>query len=181
VPSTDTRFQTNTHTWGNNNTYFYSGEIFFPNSNNDGTGSIAFAEQNDDSTFLAIDGVTLLSNTTWNVTNTASDPNTGAQTITLPTGWHTIDLRFGNGGGGAGPSGQNNQNWVVGNANVTNPTGKGFGYRVTDSAGSEISGLELDARSYRRLYAAPGVYGINAITESGTTVTLRRRSLALKP
>jgi len=166
VPSGDTRFQTNTHTWDNNDTYFYSGEIFFPATNTDGTGSIAFAEQNDDSTYLAIDGTVYISDATWNVTNAASDPNSGLQTVTLPTGWHTLDLRFGNGGGGAGPSGQNSQNWVVGNASTSNPTGKGFGYRVTDSSGTETSAAPLDARSYRRLYAAPNLYGINAITEA---------------
>src|SRR5205085_784781 len=57
VPATDTRFQTNTRTWGNSTTYFYSGEIFFPDSNSDGTGSIAFAAAIDDSSTLYIDGI----------------------------------------------------------------------------------------------------------------------------
>jgi fibronectin-binding autotransporter adhesin len=91
--------------------------------------------------------------------------------ITRATGWYPLDLRFGNGGGGAGPSGQNNQGWALGNGSTTNPSGKGFGYTITDAAGSTIPD-PLDANNYRRLYASPTVYGINAITQSGTTVTV---------
>jgi hypothetical protein len=63
VPGGDGRFQTNTHTWGNNHTYFYSGEIFFPDDGS-GSGTIAFGEQNDDSTLVTIDGEVVISNTT---------------------------------------------------------------------------------------------------------------------
>src|SRR6185295_588121 len=61
--------QTNLRTWKENNTWFYSGQIFFPDSNGNGTGTLSFGEQNDDSTFLRIDGVTVLNDTVWDVTN----------------------------------------------------------------------------------------------------------------
>src|SRR5262249_9205377 len=94
VPGGGTAFQTAERTWGNNDNFFYEGQVFFPNSNGNGTGTLSFAEQNDDSTLLRIDGVTYINDTVWNVTNTSGP-------ITLAAGWHDIDLRFSNGGGGA--------------------------------------------------------------------------------
>jgi autotransporter-associated beta strand protein len=86
--------QTTAKTWATNNTWFYRGQIYFPNNNGNGTGTITFGENVDDGTFLRIDGTTVLNDTTWNVPVSVA--------VTRSTGWHEIDLRFSNGGGGAG-------------------------------------------------------------------------------
>jgi len=104
--------QTTAKTWATNNTWFYKGQMFWPNSNGNGTGTLSFAENVDDSVFMWVDGVQKLNNTTWNTPSSS-----GA--ITLPTGWHDIEVRFSNGGGGAGPNVVNS--WT---------TTKGFGYRI---------------------------------------------------
>jgi autotransporter-associated beta strand protein len=76
-----------------NQTIVYTGQFFVPAS-----GQVAFAEQVDDNTLILIDGNQVLSDTAWNVATT-----TGV--LNLTPGWHSIEARFGNGGGGAGASG----------------------------------------------------------------------------
>jgi fibronectin-binding autotransporter adhesin len=173
VPAADDFFQTSTRTWGDNVTYFYSGEIFFPDSG-DGNGYIVFDSAVDDSAYLSIDGVNYISYNN-NSNGISTDPNTLSNVVALPTGWHTIDLRFGNGGGGAGPN-NNTANgsigWVTGNGSTTNPTGKGFGYRVTDAAGNEISAAPRDAKLYRRLNAVPTALTTTAATVATGVVTV---------
>lgn len=88
--------------WGLNETYVYTGEFFVPNNNGDGTGTFAFAENFDDNVRLDIDGVQRLRNTTWN-------DATGTGALTLASGWHKIEMRFGQATGGAGPN--NNDGW----------------------------------------------------------------------
>jgi hypothetical protein len=82
--------------WGLNETYTYTGEFFVPNNNGDGTGTVAFAENFDDSVRLIFDGVQVLNNGVYN-------DATGTGAITKPTGWYTFEARFGQGTGGAGP------------------------------------------------------------------------------
>jgi hypothetical protein len=86
-------------TWRNNTTIVYTGEIFVPNTNGNGTGTIAFGESFDDSVLVKIDGQTLLRDTAW-------DNSTSSGSNQLTSGWHTVEFRFGQGGGGAGPDGQ---------------------------------------------------------------------------
>jgi hypothetical protein len=57
----------------------YVGQIDVPDNNGNGTGTIAFAENFDDSVLVKIDGVQRLKNGTHNVATT-----TGA--LTLPAG-----------------------------------------------------------------------------------------------
>jgi hypothetical protein len=89
----------------NNTTYIYSGQINWPNNNGDGTGTIAFGENFDDSVLLRIGGVTTppINNNAWNVP-------TWSQPITLPAGWTDFEVRFGQGVGGVGPN--NNGGWT---------------------------------------------------------------------
>jgi len=86
--------------WENNSTYAYTGKIFIKDNGvvGDGLGQIAFAENFDDNVLLRIDGQTILNNTDWATA-------TGSGQVTLTTGWHDIDLRVGQGGGGVGASG----------------------------------------------------------------------------
>src|SRR5262249_45106302 len=103
---------TSSHTWANNDTWIYTGEVYFPNANGDGTGTLSFAKSIDDSTLLIIDGTMYINDIVW-YQPVSSGP------ITLSQGWHSLELRFGNGGGGAGAYPTNG--WT---------TSYGFGFRV---------------------------------------------------
>ncbi len=89
--------------WGDNQTYGYSGYL----DNTSGhalTYDIGYSGE-DDSWSLKIDGTPIPNNGAW--------PGTPQyESISLAPGLHTIDLRFGQGGGGAGPqdTGWNNLN-----------------------------------------------------------------------
>lgn len=77
--------------WADKRTWVYRGQIFL-----DG-GPYSFAERNDDSILLKIDGEVLLENTSFATF-------TKTPIVRLPAGWHEIELRLGNDGGGAGPA-----------------------------------------------------------------------------
>jgi len=66
---------------------------------------------------MKFDGQTILNDTGWNT------PTRGTKTG-ISVGWHDFELRIGNGGGGAGPVGQNG--WA---------SNYGFGYATPDNAG----------------------------------------------
>ncbi|HEV8606105.1 MAG TPA: PA14 domain-containing protein [Tepidisphaeraceae bacterium] len=104
--------------WENNSTYIYSGKIFVSDNGTigDGLGQISFAENFDDNVLIRVDGVTKLRNTAWDIP-------TGTGTLTLPTGWHDVDLRVGQGGGGVGASGT--AAWPVDFGLVFDPQGRG--------------------------------------------------------
>ncbi len=111
--------------WGDNRTWVYTGEMFTgPN------GIISIAAENDDTDWFRIDNVVRLADTTWDSAN--------AFTVTglAPNSWVQFEYRVSNGGGGAGPSGQNNN----GAANWNNTTGVVYSY--FDEAGS------IDANAY---------------------------------
>ncbi|HZZ73009.1 MAG TPA: autotransporter-associated beta strand repeat-containing protein, partial [Pirellulales bacterium] len=88
---------TDTTLFPNNTTFVYSGQVLVPNNNGDGTGSIALAENFDDSVLIKIDGVQKDRDTVYN-----SPTSTGK--LTLSAGWHNIEIRLGQGGGGVGPN-----------------------------------------------------------------------------
>ncbi len=80
--------------WNDNTTWGYSGYIL----NSSGHAlTYNFGANFDDDTILTIDGVTAITNN--NVWNSNVESS-----VTLGPGFHTIDLRFGQGGGGAGPN-----------------------------------------------------------------------------
>jgi hypothetical protein len=95
----------NVEPWPDNTTHVYTGQILVPDNGTpgDGQGTFAIAEHFDDNTLIKIDGVERINNTQWDVPNT-----TGV--LTMPAGWHDIEMRFGEGGGGWGPS--NSMNWT---------------------------------------------------------------------
>lgn len=93
--------------WATNETYVYSGQFFVPNNRGDGTGSFAFAESFDDSVRILIDGTQRLENRTYN-------DSTGTTEINLPSGWHDVEFRFGQGTGGAGPVNADGWNGTLG-------------------------------------------------------------------
>ena len=82
--------------WANDRTWVFWGEVYI-----DGP-KCCFAADVDDWTYLAIDGKkkenVYIDNSGWNSVDQTHPLN-------LPEGWHTFEVRFGNGGGGAGASG----------------------------------------------------------------------------
>jgi hypothetical protein len=101
-----------------NSTHVYTGEFF------DADGIVAFAEHFDDTVLLRVDGRTLLNNGAFNVPTTSPDDDTN--TAGLQTnigagngGWHTFELRLGQGTGGVGaPGNQGGANWPFGSFGV---------------------------------------------------------------
>ncbi len=78
--------------WPDNTTIGYSGYFYAPVA-----GTYTFGKSFDDAGYLAIGGSVIINDSNW------TDAVT--QTATLSQGWHNIDLRFGQGGGGVGPQG----------------------------------------------------------------------------
>ncbi len=153
------------HTWATNNTWVYVGNVWFPNSNGDGTGTLSFAKQVDDATWLSIgtqNGV--INNGTWNQA-VSSGP------ITLPAGWYPIEVNFSNGNGGAGPMNGQGTGWN---------SSYGFGFRVdagaSDPLASSTNGNDYiipdNATVGSSIYAADfpnGIFSIGAT--SGVDIT----------
>ena len=123
--------------WVDNSTYVYSGMI---NNSAAAPVTFAFAEQFDDSVMLRIDGTTVLNNSGWN-TQTYG-------TISLSPGWHTFDLRLGQGSFGVGPSA----------GGVDGTTGLGVAYSNAASGGWQSltdNGNFLDAGKSTASYLSP--------------------------
>lgn len=75
--------------WADNRTWRYHGQMYF-----DG-GTYYFAESVDDAAWMTVDGTQVLKDGTWN--------NVGVSSAVAPAaGWHDVEIRFGNGTGGAG-------------------------------------------------------------------------------
>ncbi len=75
--------------WVNNRTWRYHGQMYF-----DG-GTYYFAESIDDAAWMTVDGAQILKDATWN--------NVGVSSAAAPAaGWHDVEIRLGNGTGGAG-------------------------------------------------------------------------------
>lgn len=93
--------------WGGQRTWIYTGQFF------DADGTFAFAENIDDEVVVVIDGVEVIRNNQWDIpTTSASNANNntaaGAGTLNFGMGpngdgWHNVEFRFYDGGGGAGP------------------------------------------------------------------------------
>ena len=81
--------------WGDNTTWGYTGYFNNPASTN---VEFTFGKNFDDNGLIAIDSGVLIDDTT------AAD--FAATNYTLSPGWHTLELRLGQGGSGVGPQGQ---------------------------------------------------------------------------
>ncbi len=79
--------------WGDDTTWGYSG--YFDNKSS-GPVTYTFGKNFDDAAFLTVDGVSVINNTVYNQSSTGS--------ITLAPGFHSVDLRFGQGIGEVGPN-----------------------------------------------------------------------------
>ena len=108
--------------WSSNQTWVYTGQFYTAD------GTVAFAKNIDDSTLVTIDGQVYLDNTTYN------QPATTGRLYLTP-GWHDIEVRFGNGGGLAGP--------VSGNGWIAGGSGVGYGFGMATDASSTWSNIPL--------------------------------------
>ncbi len=173
------RGQTNTVTgnpltgWADNTTFIYKGRFY------DADGYFAFAENIDDRAAVWIDGVLRLFNEGWNTpTSTGSTSNNGYGGVTYfgmgpdGDGWHDIEIRMSNGGGGAGSVG--GDGWVGGS--------KGFGLRnATDSLDQTngdyyVAPWDDGSGSLFRVVtgrtAATGLTANNVVVEADATINL---------
>ncbi len=94
---------TTPNTWNDNDTWIYKGWYY------DADGQFAIGENIDDSVRVWVNGTLRLANDTWNQPTTtgsnANNPNGGTTNFGMGPngdGWHLIEVRMFNGGGGAG-------------------------------------------------------------------------------
>ena len=78
------------YSWGGNTTFGYVGQMYMT-----GGTTYWFGKYVDDSGDVTVDGTQIMKDDTWNGFITASF-------TPAVSGWHDVELRFGNGGGGAG-------------------------------------------------------------------------------
>ena len=118
-----------------NTTHVYTGEFF------DADGIVAFAEHFDDTVLLTIDGREILNSNQWNVATASPDDDPGTAGLQTDIGdgnggWHSFELRLGQGGGGAGAPGlQNGVNWPFGT----------FGVGFNPNPGTSITNATLQS------------------------------------
>lgn len=129
--------------WVDNSTYVYNGQINIPDESDgiigNGQGAISFGESFDDSVLVKVDGAQVLRNTTWNDTSSNG-------LLSLAAGWHDIELRFGQGGGGTGAV--NQDNWGA--------TDKSFGIDITDPVNNTaVSGGTAPPANFHTNFTAP--------------------------
>jgi autotransporter-associated beta strand protein len=158
--------------WGDNETWVYTGQVYVT-----GTGVISFAENIDDNCKVVIDGVQRLRDTNWNTPTT-----TGIVSLT-PNAWHDIEIRLGNGGGGAGPVAGNG--WTSTYGFGYNPAGsasnQGTAYVVPQDNGSgnlfrTVTGggtLRVDAGATLRAGAFTSATNVNLNGAAGNPAILR--------
>ena len=107
--------------WGDNKTWVYTGQIF-----TGPLGILSFAANNDDNDWLKINGSIVIQDTTWYTTNAA------VVTGLTANSWVDFEYRVGNGGGGAGPSGQNLVGGTGGSNGANWTTSLGVVYSFND-------------------------------------------------
>ena len=144
--------------WGENRTWVYTGQFY------DADGVFSFGENIDDVAWMKIDGVVRMNNGGWNTPTTTGilDLGMGAE----GDGWHDVEIRFQNGGGGAGAVASSEYHWT---------TTKGFGLNAAGTT-------SVDANDYPDSVTDPGDgslwrYGLaispNDLIKTGTgTLTL---------
>ncbi|HYE21890.1 MAG TPA: autotransporter-associated beta strand repeat-containing protein, partial [Tepidisphaeraceae bacterium] len=109
--------------WITNTTYTYTGQFFVADGDDSGSDPFQFGESFDDRMRVYVDGAQVLSNDTYNVSGYSP-------LLNLSKGWHTLEIRGGQGGGGVGATAFTGWNGTIGVGvnmtgvdNTTNQTG----------------------------------------------------------
>ncbi len=170
---TNTKVIGSNNFWSDDQTWVYTGQVF------DADGIFSFSENIDDRVRLTIDGTDVIADTAWDVptkSDNFSFPD-GNDYGMGPNGdgWHDFEVRFQNGGGGAGTVDNAGLGWGGGN-NATYDN-MGFGYAIdgvfagdTNGAPSNVIPIEIQDGT-PELFRVVGATGLNddlIVTASGT-------------
>ena len=122
--------------WKDNFTVVYTGQVYTD------TGKIGFKENIDDVTWVKLNGDVIINDSTWNVL-------AQAQADLGTPGWYDIEIRFSNGGGGAGsitgigfavdPDGPGGQDWMAASNEIFRYYSFPLRYTRCDSFGYQCS------------------------------------------
>jgi len=180
--------------WTDNDLWVYTGQFY------DADGRFSFAENIDDRASIWIDGVHVLYNGNDRITSTAmvagqrgttieatgagTNSAAGAGTLNFGMGpngdgWHTIEIRFNNGTGGAGPWGASN--------GFTNNFGFGLNPGGTQALDGAVYTRPIDpgdASLFRTPMGGKGTIQVDAgssLTAGGVAVTTEVRLAAGAP
>ncbi|HSI32353.1 MAG TPA: autotransporter-associated beta strand repeat-containing protein, partial [Tepidisphaeraceae bacterium] len=127
--------------WITNTTFTYTGQFFVADGDDSGTDPFQFGESFDDRTRVYVDGAQVLSSDTYNVSGYSP-------LMDLSKGWHTLEIRGGQGGGGVGAVSATGWNGTLGvgvnMSGVENSVGQ-TGYVA-------ISTANLDLRTLSSIY-----------------------------
>src|SRR5436190_13938790 len=114
-------------------TYIYQGQIY------DADDIISFGKNIDDVVMIKIDGVNYLNSTAWNTpqSTTALKPDNDFGMGPAGDGWHDIDIRLGEFGGGAGAV--SGTGWTDSATNISgiDYPAYGFGYSFDGTGGND--------------------------------------------
>ncbi len=163
-----------TFNWGDYQTWGYAGQMYMR-----GGVTYHFYKFVDDSGNYVVDGETILKN------HTSHDKFAHCQYIPQTTGWKGVDLRFGNGSGGAGRSGLFGAGWntngvsanqIAGWEHIADPgdctllrvaTGESFSGAALRNMWIDSSGLTL-VLSCTNLPAGATLYALTDTADRGT-------------
>jgi autotransporter-associated beta strand protein len=156
-------------------THVYTGRFYVPLDNT----TYSFAECFDDNVFLKVDNTTLLNDVTWNNCTQAS--------ITLSQGWHDIDVRVFDGGGGWGPMqfNSNGINWTATDLGVGyDPTGATVTSSaqllpITASAVRTLGPVQMSNNSVLRMGGGNFITTPSVTADAGCQVEMSSASLTV--
>ena len=149
--------------WADNRTWVYTGQIF-----TGANGVISVAANCDDNDWFKINGSVILNDNGWDTAVA------GRITGLTPNSWVDFEYRSGNGGGGAGPSGQDGWSDTVGavisHSDLglsTNPNDYTYGTAGANSYG-DADGIPDATMELFRYQVAPSLSDSLRITATGT-------------
>lgn len=153
--------------WSNNQVWRYTGQFF------DADGIFTFAENIDDRVRVFIDGTLRLSDDGWNVqtrTNTGVGDGNSYGMGPNGDGWHTFEVRFQNGGGGAGTVTQDG--WGGGDNGTYSNMGFGLNVNGTTSVSGGAYSIPIEPAGGGATLFRYLAFGNDAHVTSSSTVTL---------
>ncbi|MFT5522499.1 MAG: autotransporter-associated beta strand protein [Pirellulaceae bacterium] len=166
--------------WAGNLTWVYTGQVF------DADGIFSFGENIDDKVRISVDGVAALSSDAWNVpTSTANSANNsaaGAGTTDWgmgpnADGWHDIEIRMSNGGGGAGAVGGSGWSGTYGigfsDAGTTSTDGSNYVPPIDPGDGTLFRSIDRSIGDASLIKTGDGTLTLSAAnTYTGTTLSM---------